>query len=518
MDDKKNHRVQFTVTLISRISRCWTGRLRLVWSKSSRIPTSRKKSIWKKWKLKKRFDSFADNLRLLLDHWRSWYRSWLLQFVLYHSSQLWCSGIWFEMGWNLLSMTKIPSGDVLEWNSVHIKNTLGWSIQTVQLESTWFCTSPNRIRIVQHGDSPEDIDALLSEVEDDGEKKFWSATPFTKLWRQKWENWNRCNGYESQEDKEIAISGKQKSSVRKEINAISGTTVMNVQNRPLCPPNHQHKEVEVRREKKPAVVGVHLGSPIDSHAKTSWKVFALNLWHLASSRMDGVHWGVATSTSKWTANERASLNTAKWFWLNDKDDTSLSLSVVLMCRYDSPEKGVEPECVCFSNEGKFVIYWKEDTSCVSSLQSGNDKNAVTMSLRKRVHDNCFAVFQDTEPPESTSILRKSTKNLGTNSTCTIHESYAASRKIQENKCPSLGTIQIKLPHQRSPYVIKFEDRSQEEIARQEQCARGDSWRLAQNIFELRATDKTAFFSSTNEWKLPAPSTIKLEEREFVVDS
>ena len=122
--------------------------------------------------------------------------------------------------------------------------------------------------------------------------------------------------------------------------------------------------------------------------KTSWKVFALNLWHLASSRMDGVHWRVATSTSKWTANERASLNTAKWFWLNDKDDTSLSLSVVLMCRYDSPEKGFEPECVCFSNEGKFVIYWKEDTSCVSSLQSRNENNVVLCRCEKGWWQKC----------------------------------------------------------------------------------------------------------------------------------
>ena len=32
--------------------------------------------------------------------------------------------------------------------------------------------------------------------------------------------------------------------------------------------------------------------------------------------------------------------------------TSLSLSVVLICRYGSPERKFERECVCFSNEGK----------------------------------------------------------------------------------------------------------------------------------------------------------------------
>ena len=43
--------------------------------------------------------------------------------------------------------------------------------------------------------------------------------------------------------------------------------------------------------------------------------------------------------------------------------------------------------------------------------------------------------------------------------------------IRENKGPSLGKIQIKVPHQHSPYAIQFEDRSQEEIERQERCAR-----------------------------------------------
>ena len=67
-----------------------------------------------------------------------------------------------------------------------------------------------------------------------------------------------------------------------------------------------------------------------------------------------------------------------------------------------------------------------------------------------------------------------------------------------------------------PYAMKFEDRSQEEIERQERCARGDAWRLAKNLLMLKETDKAAFVSPTNEWCLPAPSGIKPEEREFVV--
>ena len=62
--------------------------------------------------------------------------------------------------------------------------------------------------------------------------------------------------------------------------------------------------------------------------------------------------------------------------------------------------------------------------------------------------------------------------------------------IRENKGPSLGKIQVKLPHQRSPYAVKFEDRAQEETARQQRCAQSEAWNLAKNIYKLKEKDKT----------------------------
>ena len=76
------------------------------------------------------------------------------------------------------------------------------------------------------------------------------------------------------EDKEFAISGKQKGSVREETSVVSGTTGMSVQNRhqkPLHPLSHQHKEVEVRRGRRTSGTGVHLGSSIDSREKNFLK-------------------------------------------------------------------------------------------------------------------------------------------------------------------------------------------------------------------------------------------------------
>ena len=72
-------------------------------------------------------------------------------------------------------------------------------------------------------------------------------------------------------DKENAIIGKQKDNVREETRVVSGTMKISVQNRqkPLHPLNHQHNEVEVRRGKRTSEAGVHLGSSLDSRAKTS---------------------------------------------------------------------------------------------------------------------------------------------------------------------------------------------------------------------------------------------------------
>ena len=84
--------------------------------------------------------------------------------------------------------------------------------------------------------------------------------------------------------------------------------------------------------------------------------------------------------------------------------------------------------------------------------------------------------------------------------------------------PSLGMICPGDPHQRDPSVPKFEDRSQEETEWQERCARETAWRLAKIILKLKEKNKVAFFSPSENRCLPAPSNLKPEEREFVVDS
>ena len=73
------------------------------------------------------------------------------------------------------------------------------------------------------------------------------------------------------------------------------------------------------------------------------------------------------------------------------------------------------------------------------------------------------------------------------------------------------------PHERSPNAPKFEDRFQEETEWQEQGAREAAWKLAKNVLKLKELERATFFSPSENRCLPA-STLKPEEREFVVDS
>ena len=123
------------------------------------------------------------------------------------------------------------------------------------------------------------------------------------------------------------------------------------------------------------------------------------------------------------------------------------------------------------------------------------------------------VFQDMTPK---SILRKSTDMPKLIQRVKFTKAIARHTKIRDQN-PSLGYICPGEPHERSPNAPKFEDRSQEETEWQEQGAREAAWKLAKNVFKLKEHERAAFFSSLENRCLPA-STLKPEEREFVVDS
>ena len=129
-----------------------------------------------------------------------------------------------------------------------------------------------------------------------------------------------------------------------------------------------------------------------------------------------------------------------------------------------------------------------------------------------------SVFQDTEPPESVPSLRKSTKVLGSIRRVRFTKATQRHADIRENEGPSLGKIQVKVPHKRSPYALCFEDRSQEETEKQERCVRGDAWRLAKNISELKEKDKATFLLPYQRMVSPSAIRNEPEEKDIVVDS
>ena len=124
------------------------------------------------------------------------------------------------------------------------------------------------------------------------------------------------------------------------------------------------------------------------------------------------------------------------------------------------------------------------------------------------------VFQDMTPPKS--ILRKCTDTPKPIQRVKFTKAIARHTKIRDQN-PSLGYICPGEPHQRSPNAPKFEDRSLEETEWQEQGAREAAWKLAKNMLKLQEHERATFFSPSEKRCLPA-STLKPEEREFVVDS
>ena len=112
------------------------------------------------------------------------------------------------------------------------------------------------------------------------------------------------------------------------------------------------------------------------------------------------------------------------------------------------------------------------------------------------------VFRDMTPPKS--ILRKCTDMRKPIQRVKFTKTIARHTKIRD-KIPSLGYICPGEPHERSPNAPKFEDRSQEETE------------LAKSVLKLKEHERAIFFSPSENRCLPA-STLKPEEREFVVDS
>ena len=228
-----------------------------------------------------------------------------------------------------------------------------------------------------------------------------------------------------------------------------------------------------------------------------------------------------------------------------------------ICNNSFCEKWHPPECLfyktksgCRFGEKCSYPHRQVDEQPSKRSKTNNDKSAVAMlkkgywQERELVSDECHdrpgkpgkrsdkklgqnssksqssdarqlgCVFQDMTPPKS--ILRKGTDMPKTIQRVKFTKAIARHTKIRDQN-PSLGYIFPGEPHERSPNAPKFEDRSQEETEWQEQGAREAAWKLAKNVLKLKEHQRATFFSPSENRCLPA-STLKPEERDFVVDS
>ena len=108
--------------------------------------------------------------------------------------------------------------------------------------------------------------------------------------------------------------------------------------------------------------------------------------------------------------------------------------------------------------------------------------------------------------------------IGIESHRQILQGHVAPRKNRERKGPSQGVMHECEPWERIPWAPKFEERTPNETLKQERCARREALYLAKDVHKLKKEEKDTLYSPAEAWVMPALSSKKPEEREFVIDS
>ena len=281
----------------------------------------------------------------------------------------------------------------------------------------------------------------FTSFEIDGEKKCRWETPIAKLWPWHEKIETGASGEESKgivwcwKRKRYLLPVEKKGSVRRRTNAVSGMRVMSVQNRhekPIHPLNHQHKEVEVRAGKGTSEAQVHLGRPIDSRAKTSEKVLAPK--HLVTV---GILPNVICKRRNF--------------------GTECSLPALEVWR--TIQQNVEERWWQKCSSNNWIMY--DSWVAFSSVQSRRNIYRIYGRPQKS-----WDQLDEYGSQKLRSVMQTSEKTK-------VHRSEFFRSKFLISAVPN---------------APKFEDRSLEEIERQERCARGDAWRLAKSILKLKRTE------------------------------
>ena len=162
------------------------------------------------------------------------------------------------------------------------------------------------------------------------------------------------------------------------------------------------------------------------------------------------------------------------------------------CTNSFCEKWHPPECLfCKSKNGcrfgEKCSYAHRQVDEQPSKRSKKNGHKIAVAMFKNTRQ-LGCVFQDMEPPKSSSILRKSS-NIRKPVRCVKFSEAVVRHADFRDKNPSLGMICPGDPHQRNTNLPKFEDRSQEETERQDRNAREAAWKMARCILILKEKTK-----------------------------
>ena len=246
----------------------------------------KRRSVWRNWKLGKRTGFHEEDISLT---WSTTPFELLVLMIPFFTMRIYSPSVFEAM----MFRTSIRGG--MKFYNLWPRSQwmMFWKVCTNWEYVSLTDQLKTVLGIVRQGNSSKFMDAQLSKIEDDGEKKQRSGTSITKFRRQKRETWGRSSGSESQGIKEhwkrkrsllsvqskrtvferrpVQFPTRQSCSFRDEGHERAKPTP-----KPLHPLSHQHQEVEARREKGASEAGARLGRPIDSRANTSWDVLSLN--------------------------------------------------------------------------------------------------------------------------------------------------------------------------------------------------------------------------------------------------
>ena len=411
-----NPRDQF-VERIFQTSRCWTRRLPLLWTRSSRIPSSRKKVSIEEQKAQKddRFPRERQIAFMIYDYFRvTGAHDTVLNYA--DSSLL------------LFMMT-------IFWNSIQDGTKFYCICQQLHPMMCWkvcdtrFYATQNCIGIVRHGDSAEDIGSKLSKAENHGEEECRSETSITKLWRWAWENWIRSIGKESKwinrrwrRIRCLLPVERGEASVRMETFAVSGTRPKIVRkNQNTLPPrllSQPYHEVEVCRGREVSEAKVIMGPFFDNVQVLFERYLYVNVL---------------------------------WTWHPPE------------CQFYKHETGCKAADKCLFS------HYKVDEQQIKSQKKSyfpkrtrsDDKNAVAIVKKCCVSQDSDALVSQGRKSRRSPMQ----KVLEPIQRVRFTKSTLGQASIREKKGPLLGKMNVEVPHQRSPFAMKFEYRSSIKIVK-----------------------------------------------------